>query len=124
MTDREKLIADAIRAEMARQDDIGPYPVWLAASQADFAALARAALTAIEAARAWTEPTALPYTNWRGETAVRSFVPLRLWWGATEWHPEPGWLMRGWDTEKQAERDFALSGFAAPSPTSPEGQKP
>lgn len=53
----------------------------------------------------------LPYTNWRGETADRTIVPGKLWFGATEWHPEPGWLVAAYDTEKGAMRDFALSGF-------------
>ncbi len=61
-----------------------------------------------------TEPRAavtLPYRNWRGETAVRSFIPRRLWWGSDEWHPEPQWLLTALDVEKDVERDFALSGF-------------
>ncbi len=59
------------------------------------------------------EVVSLPYRNWRGETAVRSFIPRRLWWGSDEWHPEPQWLLTALDVEKGAERDFALSGFEA-----------
>lgn len=55
-----------------------------------------------------------PYTNWRGETADRVFTPIRVWWGSTEWHPEPGLMLKAFDHDKQAERDFAFSGFAAP----------
>ena len=59
------------------------------------------------------EPVTLTYTNWRGETAQRTLTPKRIWWGATDWHPEPQWLLTAFDAEKQAERDFALKGFGA-----------
>lgn len=48
------------------------------------------------------------YTNWRGETATRRAMPISLWWGATEWHPRPQWLMTARDMDKAAVRDFAL----------------
>lgn len=60
-------------------------------------------------------PVTLTYTNWRGETAERTITPQSIWFGSTEWHPEPQWLLRAWDCEKQAERDFAMKDF---------GQKP
>lgn len=53
-------------------------------------------------------PITVLYTNYRGETAVRVFKPLNLYWGSSEWHPEPQWLMDGWDEEKQQSRTFAL----------------
>lgn len=65
----------------------------------------------------------LPYRNWRGETALRTFTPIRLWFGSDEWHPEPQWLLTAICAEKGAERDFALAGFEAaarPAPHSPE----
>jgi predicted DNA-binding transcriptional regulator YafY len=48
------------------------------------------------------------YTNWRGETAERLILPVRLWFGTTEWHKHEQWLLRAVDIEKDAERDFAL----------------
>ena len=62
------------------------------------------------------EPVTLTYTNWRGETAQRTITPKRIWWGATDWHPEPQWLLTAFDDEKQAERDFALKDFGAATP--------
>ena len=62
------------------------------------------------------EPVALTYTNWRGETTQRTITPKRIWWGATDWHPEPQWLLTAFDAEKQAERDFALKDFGAATP--------
>jgi predicted DNA-binding transcriptional regulator YafY len=48
------------------------------------------------------------YTNWRGETAERIIVPVSISWGKTEWHPEEQWLLKVWDVERQAYRDYAL----------------
>ena len=33
------------------------------------------------------------YTNYRGETAIRTIFPLEIWYGSTDWHPEPQWLL-------------------------------
>lgn len=55
------------------------------------------------------------YTNWRGETSVRTITPIHVWHGATDWHPEPQWLLRVWDHDKNAMRDFALKDFRGPS---------
>lgn len=70
-----------------------------------------------------TDALTMTYRNWRGEVGKRSIVPIRVWFGATEWHPEPGWLLSALDMEKGVERDFALADceFAAltvtPQPT-------
>lgn len=54
------------------------------------------------------EAIAFRYTNWRGETANRTGLPAFIFWGASEWHPEPQWLMRALDVDKGEPRDFAL----------------
>lgn len=84
----------------------------------------RAALTAALSVPApgAGEAVEIGYTNWRGEYAVRKIVPRSLWHGSTEWHPEPQWLITAHDVEKDAERDFALSGFAALSTVTPVGE--
>ncbi|WP_444668326.1 hypothetical protein [Cereibacter changlensis] len=56
-------------------------------------------------------PVTLTYTNWRGQTAERTIIPIRVWWGSTTWHPEPQWLLTAVDAEKGLERDFALKDF-------------
>lgn len=61
-----------------------------------------------EPALAEPTPARILYRNHRGETAWRTITPLRVWFGATEWHPEPQYLLKAVDTEKGAERDFAL----------------
>lgn len=50
------------------------------------------------------------YTNHRGETSLRKILPIRLWFGSTAWHPDPQWLLEGFDLDKQATRDFAMEG--------------
>ena len=75
-----------------------------------------AALTIPPAPQPEGEPVTLTYTNWRGETAQRTITPKRIWWGATDWHPEPQWLLTAFDAEKQADRDFAIKDFGAATP--------
>ena len=53
-------------------------------------------------------PINVRYTNWRGETAVRSIVPLEIYFGKTDYHPEEQWLLRVWDVERDAERIYAF----------------
>jgi predicted DNA-binding transcriptional regulator YafY len=48
------------------------------------------------------------YTNWRGETAVRTVSPRGVTWASTEWHPEPQWLLDAWDVDKREDRLFAM----------------
>lgn len=48
------------------------------------------------------------YTNYRGETARRRIIPSGLRYGATEYHPEPQWLLDAFDVEKAAHRTFAM----------------
>ena len=53
------------------------------------------------------------YTNWRGETAERTIIPIKIWFGSNEWHKEEQWLLKAMDTEKNAERDFALKDISS-----------
>lgn len=47
------------------------------------------------------------YTNWKGERAWRRIIPLAIWKGDTQWHPEVQVLLKAFDIDKGAERDFA-----------------
>jgi hypothetical protein len=86
----------------------------MAACQADYEARILSALeTAVQPVTG--DPVTLTYTNWRGETAQRTIVPQRVWFGLTDWHPEPQWLLTALDAEKGAERDFALKDFGNPA---------
>ncbi len=76
----------------------------------------------------WPQPTPtdnrpelrFPYTNWRGEFSVRRVLPIRVWFGSTDWHPEPQWLLRALDLDKGGERDFAFSQINKPEPVTEE----
>lgn len=54
------------------------------------------------------QPIKMIYTNYRGETSVRSVTPISVDFGTTDWHPEPQWLMTAYDNDKGAHRAFAL----------------
>lgn len=54
------------------------------------------------------------YRNYRGELSERVALPIRIYHGATEWHPEPQWLLEAWDMEKDAVRAFAMGDMQAP----------
>ncbi len=54
-------------------------------------------------------PIRMTYTNYRGETAVRTVTPIQVDFGSTDWHPEPQWLMSAYDHDKGAHREFALA---------------
>lgn len=53
-------------------------------------------------------PIKVKYTNYRGEAAVRTIVPIRFYFGKTEYHPEEQWLVELWDIERGAIRIYAL----------------
>lgn len=49
------------------------------------------------------------YTNWEGITADRKIQPLHIWFGTTEYHKTPQFLLNAIDLDKDAERDFAMN---------------
>lgn len=48
------------------------------------------------------------YTNWRGEAARRTVIPIEIWFGKTEWHPDEQWFLKARDIIKGEVRDFAF----------------
>lgn len=64
-----------------------------------------------EAVQAPHTPIELTYTNYRGETSQRRITPRSVYFGSTEWHPEPQWLLTAYDHDKQEYRAFALNDF-------------
>ena len=48
------------------------------------------------------------YKNWQGQVGTRTVQVIRLTYGATEWHPQPQWLLEALDIDKNAVRFFAL----------------
>jgi predicted DNA-binding transcriptional regulator YafY len=66
------------------------------------------------------------YVNHRGELARRRVRPVRLYFGSTAYHPEAGWLLEAFDLDRQATRDFSMSGMRGPwtRADSPGGDSP
>lgn len=53
-------------------------------------------------------PVYVEYKNYRGEVARRKVSPVGVWYGVTDWHKSPGWLVHLYDWDKCAWRDYAL----------------
>lgn len=49
------------------------------------------------------------YTNWRGEERHRRAVIRSVYFGTTEYYPEPTWLLDGVDLERNVERTYRAS---------------
>lgn len=65
--------------------------------------------------------TKVEYRNHRGLTATRTIVPRRVWFGSTEWHPAPQWLVDVDDIDRQVERTFAYRDITWPPAPDTEG---
>jgi predicted DNA-binding transcriptional regulator YafY len=48
------------------------------------------------------------YTNHRGEYQTRRILPVRVYFGKVEWHPESQWLLEAVDLDKEVLRTFAM----------------
>ena len=65
------------------------------------------------------------YRNHRGQVGERAVLiaPLMpsMWFGSTEFHPEPQWLLHAYDLDKTAYRDYAVRDILEwlPEPPSP-----
>jgi hypothetical protein len=53
------------------------------------------------------------YKNYRGETGYRNAVPISLRFGSSDWHKGAQWFLVAFDTEKNAEREFAMNDISA-----------
>lgn len=62
----------------------------------------------VESAIVRGEVVEVEYTNYRGEKAVRRVEPQRIWFGSTDFHPEPQWLLDVFDLGRAAIRTFAM----------------
>lgn len=69
---------------------------------------------------AWPPYVELPLTFWyknhRGEEAFRTAFPISIRFGTTEYHSEAQWLLKAFDRDKQAEREFAMRDMLATPP--------
>lgn len=58
------------------------------------------------------KPLKMLYTNWKGETEIRTVKPIQVYYGSTEWHEEQ-WIMEVYDLDKEARRHFAMKDIKA-----------
>ena len=58
------------------------------------------------------------YTNYKGRTSLRRIIPMSLEYASSQWHKEEQWLMKAYDVDKKAERDFAVKDIRAWHPGS------
>jgi hypothetical protein len=42
----------------------------------------------------------IDYTNYRGERSLRPIYPMMIFYGTTEYHKEPGYLLEALDLDK------------------------
>lgn len=54
------------------------------------------------------------YKNWKGETGRRTVVPDTLRFGSSEYHRTPQYLLRAFDVDKGAMREFAYGDISLP----------
>lgn len=48
------------------------------------------------------------YKNWKGKTDKRVIIPIKSYWGHTEFHTEDQFLLECYDVEKEANRTYAM----------------
>jgi len=53
-------------------------------------------------------PLVIEYKNWKNEVNIRTIIPQEVWFGNTEFHHTEQWIMKAYDVNKQAMRDFAI----------------
>lgn len=49
------------------------------------------------------------YKNHAGKIATRRVMPLEIWFGSTQFHPKEQWMLKAYDLDKEADRDFAIA---------------
>ena len=51
---------------------------------------------------------AFVYTNYKGQTSIRTVIPLKFYYGCTDYHTEEQWLLEAHDHTKNDIRIFAM----------------
>jgi predicted DNA-binding transcriptional regulator YafY len=49
------------------------------------------------------------YINAKGEQKLRTILPVRIFFGQTEWHQDDQWFLECWDFGKNEVRHFAMA---------------
>ncbi|WP_246710130.1 hypothetical protein [Martelella soudanensis] len=115
-------IEDVIRCQMENDPDCWTPPYEIDISVAFFGETTTFRVVIEEGSarldRLPEPPLTMPYTNWRGETAIRNLRPIAVKFTATSWHKEPQWILDAYDYARQEVRGFALKDFG-PAPFQP-----
>jgi predicted DNA-binding transcriptional regulator YafY len=53
-------------------------------------------------------PIEIKYKNWKGVTSNRIIIPIKLWYGESDFHKGKQWFLRAYDIAKLDKRDFAI----------------
>lgn len=53
-------------------------------------------------------PIVFEYKNWKGALSTRKIIPIKIWYGESDYHASAQWFIRALDIEKQENRDFAI----------------
>ena len=61
------------------------------------------------------------YVNWKGERETRRVCVHRIGWEATEYHPQPQWILFGHCMDRRQDRGFAMRDMSNVRPWSPLG---
>lgn len=64
----------------------------------------------------------MEYTNYKGNKSIRKILPIRVYWGKTEYHPVEQLLLVANDIEK-GERTFAVKDISSWACAQPERHK-
>lgn len=100
--------AEVVAMTLAREAGLPDWSKVEAQARLAFRHAAKALIDA-NAPVASVVPLCFRYKNWRGETSMRSVIPISVTFEANEWHPQPQWLLHGHDLAKGARRTFAMA---------------
>ena len=54
------------------------------------------------------KPLQFWYRNYKGDVALRTVIPEKVWYGETIYHPGKQWFMTAFCHDREERRDFAL----------------
>ena len=54
-------------------------------------------------------PIEIKYKNWKGKVSNRIITPIKLRYGESEFHKGNQWILKAWDINKSAVREFAIN---------------
>jgi predicted DNA-binding transcriptional regulator YafY len=53
-------------------------------------------------------PMEIKYINWKNRTSNRLIIPIKIWYGISDFHKGAQWFLRALDLDKNENRDFAI----------------